>query len=105
VLLFLEANDAALLRRFSETRRPHPLAPDRPVSEAIDEERRMLAKTRAMADVIVDTSDLTVHELRQIFQTMARDRHARARLILTLESFGYKPGLPPDAPLLVTSRV
>jgi UPF0042 nucleotide-binding protein len=65
VLVFLEANDAALFRRFSETRRPHPLAPDRPVSEAINEERRMLAKIRAMADVIVDTSDLTVHELRQ----------------------------------------
>ena len=104
ILLFLEANDAALYRRFSETRRPHPLAPDRPVSEAIDEERRMLAKIRGMADVIVDTSDLTVHELRQIFQTMARDRHARARLILTFESFGFKNGVPLDADLVFDCR-
>jgi UPF0042 nucleotide-binding protein len=103
-LLFLEANDAALFRRFSETRRPHPLAPDRPVSEAIDDERRMLAKIRGMADTIVDTSDLTVHELRQIFQTMARDRHARARLILTFESFGYKHGVPLDADLVFDCR-
>ena len=104
VLLFLEANDAALFRRFSETRRPHPLAPDRPVSEAINEERRMLAKIRGMADVIVDTSDLTVHELRQTFQSMARDRHAKARLILTFESFGYKHGVPLDADLVFDCR-
>jgi len=104
MLLFLEASDAALLRRFSETRRPHPVDPDRPVTEAIDAERRMLAKIRSMADVIVDTSDMTVHELRQSFQTMARGRQARARLVLTFESFGYKHGVPLDADLVFDCR-
>ena len=103
-LVFLEANDAAILRRFSETRRPHPLAPDRPVAEAIADERQMLARIRGMADVIVDTSDLTVHELRQTFQSMASDRNPRARLILTFESFGFKHGVPLDADLVFDCR-
>src|SRR5919204_1687375 len=67
ILIFLEATDAALVRRFSETRRPHPLAPHRSVSEGIREERARLNRIRAMADEIVDTSDMTVHELRQFF--------------------------------------
>jgi RNase adapter protein RapZ len=104
VLVFLEASDAALLRRFSETRRPHPLAPDRPVAEALAEERQILGKIRAMADEIVDTSDLTVHELRQIFHATARDRNQRARLIVTFESFGFKHGVPIDADLVFDCR-
>lgn len=104
VLVFLEASDAALLRRFSETRRPHPLAPDRPVADAVAEERRMLGRIRGMADEIVDTSDLTVHELRDIFHGMARDRSERARLILTFESFGFKHGVPLDADLVFDCR-
>ena len=103
-LIFLEATDAALLRRYSETRRPHPLAPDRPVAEALKEERRMLSKIRELADNIVDTSDLTVHELRQTFLALARDRRARARLVTTFESFGYKYGLPLDADLVFDAR-
>jgi RNase adapter protein RapZ len=104
LLIFLEATHAALLRRFSETRRPHPLAPDRPIAEALDEERRMLAKIRAMADEIVDTSDLTVHELRQAFQSLVRDRGERAPLMVTLESFGFKHGVPLDADLVFDCR-
>ena len=61
-LIFLDASHSALVRRFSETRRPHPLAPDRSVSEGIAEERRKLNAIRAMADLILDTSNLTVHE-------------------------------------------
>jgi UPF0042 nucleotide-binding protein len=91
VLVFLEANDATLLRRYSETRRPHPLAPGRPVAEALEREREVLEPIRKMADEIVDTSDLTVHELRQVFHAMARDRSQRTRLVLTFESFGFKP--------------
>ena len=103
-LVFLEANDASLLRRYSETRRPHPLAPDRPVAEALKQERQILTKIRQMADEIVDTSDLTVHELRHVFQSMARDRNQRARLVLTVESFGFKHGVPLDADLVFDCR-
>jgi RNase adapter protein RapZ len=104
MLVFLEASDATLLRRYSETRRPHPLAPNRPISEALKEERRLLASIRAMADEIVDTSDLSVHELRQIFQNMVRTGSDRTKLVLTFESFGYKHGLPLDADLVFDCR-
>jgi UPF0042 nucleotide-binding protein len=104
MLVFLEASDAALLRRYSETRRPHPLAPDRPLAEALEQERQMLRKIREMADQIVDTSDLTVHELRHFFLGMARDRHQRQRMVLTFESFGFKHGVPLDADLVFDCR-
>jgi len=104
MLLFLDASDASLLRRYSETRRPHPLAPDRPVADALKQERVMLARIRDMADQIVDTSDLTVHELRQVFHRMARDRSQRTRLVMTFESFGFKHGVPLDADLVFDCR-
>jgi UPF0042 nucleotide-binding protein len=104
VLIFLEASDVTLLRRYSETRRPHPLAPDRPIADGLQEERRVLTKIRLLADVIVDTSDLTVHELRQVFLGLARHRRRRARLVLTFESFGYKYGLPPESDLVFDAR-
>ena len=103
-LVFLEASDASLLRRYSETRRPHPLAPDRPVAEALQQERRMLDRIRQMADQIIDTSDLTVHELRSFFHSSARDQHHRQRLVLTFESFGFKNGVPLDADLVFDCR-
>jgi UPF0042 nucleotide-binding protein len=103
VLIFLEATDAALLRRFSETRRPHPLAPSRSASEGIREERARLTAIRAMADEIVDTSDMTVHELRKFFMSLSRDR-AHASLVVTLLSFGYKHGAPVDADLMFDVR-
>src|SRR5262245_54654428 len=74
LLIFLDASDAALLRRFSETRRPHPLAPGRSAGEGIRDERARLNRIRNMADEIVDTSDMTVHELRQFFMTLLRGR-------------------------------
>jgi len=104
VLIFLEASHAALVRRFSETRRPHPLAPDRSVSEGIRAERSRLNVIRAMADEIVDTSDMTVHELRQFFMGLSRGRTAKARLVMTLLSFGYKHGVPVDADLVFDVR-
>ena len=103
ILIFLEASHAALVRRFSETRRPHPLAPDRSVSEGIRDERSRLNVIRDMADEIVDTSDMTVHELRQFFMSLSRDRSS-ARLVITLLSFGYKHGLPVDADLVFDVR-
>jgi RNase adapter protein RapZ len=76
-LLFLEAADTSLLRRFSETRRPHPLATGRSVSEAIHEERRVLSSIRRLADQILDTSALNVHELRRPRRGGADDGHHR----------------------------
>lgn len=103
ILIFLEASHTALVRRFSETRRPHPLAPDRSVSEGIRDERARLNAIRDLADEIVDTSDMTVHELRQFFMALSRDR-TRAGLVVTLLSFGYKHGVPVDADLMFDVR-
>jgi UPF0042 nucleotide-binding protein len=103
-LIFLEASHTALVRRFSETRRPHPLARDRSVSEGIAEERDKLNAIRAMADLIIDTSNLTVHELRDIFMQMSRDGRKRADMVVNLVSFGYKNGVPVDADLVFDVR-
>ena len=103
-LIFLEASDVALVRRFSETRRPHPLAPDRSASEGIAEERRKLHAIRSMADLILDTSSLTVHELRDIFMGMSRGTRAKADMVVNLVSFGYKHGVPVDADLVFDVR-
>jgi UPF0042 nucleotide-binding protein len=103
-LIFLEANRSTLVRRFSETRRPHPLAPDRSVAEGIDEERKKMLAIRGMADVIVDTSNLTVHELRDVFGRMTRDESARADMVVNLLSFGFKHGAPTEADLVFDVR-
>lgn len=103
-LIFLEASHSALVRRFSETRRPHPLAPDRSVEEGIAEERERMNVIRSMADLILDTSNLTVHELREIFMRMSRDEDARAEMVVNLVSFGYKHGVPVDADLVFDVR-
>jgi len=103
-LIFLEATHDALVRRFSETRRPHPLAHDRPVSEGIREERARLKAIRAMADAIVDTTDLTVHQLRDRFMALARERSSRKSMVVTLLSFGFKHGVPVDADLVLDAR-
>ena len=103
-LIFLEASHTALVRRFSETRRPHPLARDRSVSEGITEERDKLNSIRSMADLIIDTTNLTVHELRDIFMQMSRDGRKRADMVVNLVSFGYKNGVPVDADLVFDVR-
>lgn len=103
VLIFLEATNAALVRRFSETRRPHPLAPGRSASEGIRDERVRLAPIRKIADEIIDTSDMTVHELRHFFMSLTRER-SNARLVVTVLSFGYKHGVPLDADLVFDVR-
>jgi UPF0042 nucleotide-binding protein len=103
VLIFLEASHATLVRRFSETRRPHPLALDRSVTEGIHDERARLNAIREMADEIIDTSDMTVHELRQFFMGVSRER-STSSLVVTLLSFGYKHGVPVDADLIFDVR-
>ncbi|MBE3132742.1 MAG: RNase adapter RapZ, partial [Acidobacteria bacterium] len=103
-LIFLEASDAALVRRFSETRRPHPLARDRSVIEGIREERARLRDIRGLADEIIDTSSLTVHELRQVFASFSRDRIARSPLVVSIVSFGFKHGIPVESDLVFDVR-
>ena len=107
-LIFLEATHATLVRRFSETRRPHPLAPDSSASDGIKTERKRMNSIRAMADHIIDTSELTVHQLRQAFKTFAFSsgdgKGAAGRLAVTVVSFGFKHGIPMDADLVFDVR-
>jgi RNase adapter protein RapZ len=103
-LIFLEASRSSLVRRFSETRRPHPLAPDRSVGEGIDEERRKMSRIRSLADLIIDTSNLTVHELRDVFMRMTQHDRPRSEMVVNLVSFGFKHGPPLDADLVFDVR-
>ena len=104
VLIFLEAAEPTLVRRFSETRRPHPLAPDRSAIEGIREEKKALQKVRRMADHVVDTSEMTVHELRHAFTGVAAGRVPGTQLVVTILSFGFKYGIPVDSDLLFDVR-
>ena len=103
-LIFLEASEPALVRRFSETRRPHPLAPDRSAIEGIREEREAMKPIRRLADHIVDTSQMTVHELRHAFTDVATGATPDSRLAVTILSFGFKHGIPVDSDLLFDVR-
>ena len=103
ILIFLEANDNALVRRFSETRRPHPLAADQAAIEGILKERKALEKLRQISDKVFDTSELTVHELRRAFIDLSRVG-AEKQLVVTVLSFGYKHGVPLEADLLFDVR-
>jgi len=104
-VLFLEASQAVLVRRFSETRRPHPLAPRRgSLVRAVSAERRKLARIRNLADQIVDTSEMSLHDLRRYLQSLFAEGKTRSKLELALVSFGYKYGLPPEADLVFDVR-
>ena len=104
VLIFLEAKVPTLVRRFSETRRPHPLAPDRSAIEGIREEKKAMQKVRRMADHIVDTTEMTVHELRHAFTGVAAGHAPGGQLVVTILSFGFKHGIPVDSDLLFDVR-
>ncbi len=98
-IVFLDADDKALLRRFSETRRRHPLG--KSVSLGIREERRQLLKIKELAHKIIDTSNLTLAELKQrILDLFDSRRNSRSEIQVSLVSFGYKYGLPVDADLV-----
>jgi UPF0042 nucleotide-binding protein len=103
-LIFLDADDATLLRRFSETRRPHPLAPDRSAAEGVREERRRLAPIRRLADQIIDTGSLNVHDLRRRIIESVGGPGAAGPLTVTIISFGFRRGVPADADLLFDVR-
>ena len=103
-LIFLEAGHAELVRRFSETRRPHPLAPDRPITEGLSEERASLRTIRTMADKVVDTSKLNVHELRQQLRELVSGQKQASKLVLTFLSFGFQNGPPAEADVMFDVR-
>jgi UPF0042 nucleotide-binding protein len=103
-VLYLEARDDVLVRRFSETRRPHPLSGGRPLREAIQMERRRLRKLRELADYTIDTSDSNVHEVKALVMERFRKHPRSSDLNLNLLSFGYKNGIPLEADLLFDAR-
>lgn len=103
-LIFFEAREEVLVRRFSESRRPHPLLPHLPVLEGVRFEKERLADLRRYADRIIDTSDLTVHELRELLDRQFRQEGALCRLTISLVTFGYKFGVPYDIDLLFDVR-
>jgi UPF0042 nucleotide-binding protein len=103
-LVFLEADDSAILRRFSETRRPHPLGVDKSISKSIRSERAKLAPIRAMADLIINTSKFTVHELREFIGERFRGQGEESKIMIYVTSFGYRHGVPPDSDLVFDVR-
>jgi RNase adapter protein RapZ len=102
-LVFVEASDEALARRFSETRRPHPQGADIPVLEGIRLERAQMARIREISDVVIDTTKFTVHDLRQ-FIIEKFEKAGKRPLLVSLVSFGYRFGLPADADLVFDVR-
>jgi RNase adapter protein RapZ len=103
-LLFLEADDATLVRRFSETRRPHPLGTDRSVHRSVQSERRKLAPIRALADIIIDTSKFNVHDLRETIVEKFRGEREESKIVIYVTSFGYRHGVPADSDLVFDVR-
>ncbi len=103
-LLFLEADDPALIKRFSETRRRHPLAIDSPVSAGIRKERELLQPIRSLATHIVDSSKLTVHQLKQHIINIVSPGETTAGLYISLLSFGFRRGLPTEADIVMDVR-
>lgn len=103
-VLFLDAADEVLLRRFSETRRPHPLAGEGSIQEGIVRERKALEEMRALADKIIDTSDFNVHELKREVEQYYSQSQSPRKMSLFMNSFGYKYGIPHDTDMIVDVR-
>lgn len=103
-LLFLEADDEALMRRFSETRRPHPLSAEQPITESLVRERAVLAPIRALADLTINTSKFNVHDLRAFIRDKFQHAADDARILINVTSFGFRHGVPPDADLVFDVR-
>jgi len=103
-ILFLDASDDALLYRFKETRRTHPLSEKGTIMEGISLERAKLSSLRNMADKVIDTSPYNVHQLKDVAQRYFLSSSAEKRLVINLTSFGYRYGLPPDADIVIDVR-
>jgi UPF0042 nucleotide-binding protein len=102
-LVYIDANEDALLRRYSETRRPHPLGKDYSVRESLHHERALMEPIRKLADAVIDTSQFNVHELRQFVTTRFKNPDKRPMLV-SVVSFGYRYGVPTDADLVFDVR-
>lgn len=103
-VVFLEASDAVLLRRFSETRRPHPFGTDEPVKAALKAERRHLGTIRRLADFVIDTSKFNVHELRAHINERFEQKSEEKSILVSCVSFGFRQGVPEDADLVFDVR-
>jgi RNase adapter protein RapZ len=103
-VVFLEASDSILMRRFSETRRPHPLGTDSPVKSALKAERRHLGAIRAVADFVIDTSKFNVHELRAHITERFKEQSSEKSILVSCVSFGFRQGVPEDADLVFDVR-
>jgi UPF0042 nucleotide-binding protein len=103
-VVYMEASDAVLLRRFSETRRPHPLGTDEPVKSSLKAERRHLGAIRRLADFVIDTSKFNVHELRAHITERFHEKSTEKGILVSSVSFGFKKGLPEDADLVFDVR-
>ncbi len=103
-LVFLEADDEAIMRRFSETRRPHPLGTGRSIGESIGTERRQLAPIKAIANLTINTSKFTVHELRDFIREKFSGEREQSKIMVYVTSFGYRHGVPPDSDLVFDVR-
>jgi RNase adapter protein RapZ len=103
-IIFVDASDDVLARRYSETRRIHPLAQDRSLIAGIHAERRQLSEIRAMADLVIDSSDYTVHDLRRYIYETFRESDESEKLNVAVVSFGFKHGLPYNSDLVFDVR-
>jgi UPF0042 nucleotide-binding protein len=103
-LIFLEADNEAIVRRFSETRRPHPLGTNKSITRSILSERAQLAPIRAMADLTINTSKFTVHELREFIGERFGSQRDQSKIMIYVTSFGYRNGVPPDSDLVFDVR-
>jgi UPF0042 nucleotide-binding protein len=103
-LVFLEADDASLIRRFSETRRPHPLGADQSVAASIRSERESLAPIRELADPIIHTTKFNVHELRETIHRTFGAKRGAPDILVQVNSFGYRHGVPADSDLVFDVR-
>ncbi len=103
-LVFLEADDDTIVRRFSETRRPHPLGTGKSIARSIRSERAKLAPIREMADLTINTSQFTVHELRKFIEERFHVERDQSKIMIYVTSFGYRNGLPPESDLVFDVR-
>lgn len=103
-ILFLDAEDQVLQRRFSETRRPHPLGAAATVLSSISDERKELAPIRELADLFIDTTRLNVHELRRQITEKFQDKKSEGSISVHINSFGFRYGVPPDSDLVFDVR-
>jgi UPF0042 nucleotide-binding protein len=103
-VIFLEAGDDVLVRRFSETRRPHPLGAENPVKTSLNSERQQLQNIRRTADIVIDTSNFNVHELRSYLARRFQPGVSNRTILVSVVSFGYRHGVPEEADLLFDVR-